>query len=256
MSDTSQGPGWWQASDDKWYPPDLNPGHPLPPPPSIPYPQATGATNGLAIASLVLGILWVLGFGSLLALIFGYAAKRRIRASEGRQGGNGLATAGITLGWVGVGLVMLGVTVNIIQGPSGMSFDGQPVKFTLTKFIDPADDVNGYNTDSQSDHYATVSFSARDEGGSSISSAPVTAIAYGQKGAVYQATRTTPDGDSLCNTGEPADSFSPGETLYYCLAFVIPQSDTVSRIELSPESGYGNGSETWNVTDGFSGWSS
>lgn len=23
MSDTSQGEGWWQASDGKWYPPDL-----------------------------------------------------------------------------------------------------------------------------------------------------------------------------------------------------------------------------------------
>lgn len=26
MSDTSQGPGWWQASDGKWYPPDQTPG--------------------------------------------------------------------------------------------------------------------------------------------------------------------------------------------------------------------------------------
>lgn len=26
MSDVSQGPGWWQASDDKWYPPDQVPG--------------------------------------------------------------------------------------------------------------------------------------------------------------------------------------------------------------------------------------
>jgi uncharacterized membrane protein len=26
MSDTSQGPGWWQASDGKWYPPDSAPG--------------------------------------------------------------------------------------------------------------------------------------------------------------------------------------------------------------------------------------
>ena len=25
MSDFSQGPGWWQASDEKWYPPDLHP---------------------------------------------------------------------------------------------------------------------------------------------------------------------------------------------------------------------------------------
>lgn len=27
MSDTSQGPGWWQASDGKWYPPEQQPGY-------------------------------------------------------------------------------------------------------------------------------------------------------------------------------------------------------------------------------------
>ena len=32
MSDTSGGPGWWQASDGKWYPPQPYPGQ-LPPPP-------------------------------------------------------------------------------------------------------------------------------------------------------------------------------------------------------------------------------
>ena len=35
MSDTSQGPGWWLASDGKWYPPESAP----PPPPSSPPPQ-------------------------------------------------------------------------------------------------------------------------------------------------------------------------------------------------------------------------
>ena len=34
MSDTSQGPGWWQASDGKWYPPDQQPG---PAPGQMPY---------------------------------------------------------------------------------------------------------------------------------------------------------------------------------------------------------------------------
>ena len=34
MSDESQGPGWWQASDLKWYPPELHSDDgPLPPPP-------------------------------------------------------------------------------------------------------------------------------------------------------------------------------------------------------------------------------
>ena len=34
MSDTQQGPGWWQASDGKWYPPDQQPG---PAPGQVPY---------------------------------------------------------------------------------------------------------------------------------------------------------------------------------------------------------------------------
>lgn len=41
MSDTSQGPDWWQASDGKWYPPEQLPGAaqtPVAPPPT-PYPQ-------------------------------------------------------------------------------------------------------------------------------------------------------------------------------------------------------------------------
>lgn len=37
MSDASQGAGWWQASDGKWYPPESRPdAAPPPPPPSAP----------------------------------------------------------------------------------------------------------------------------------------------------------------------------------------------------------------------------
>jgi len=32
MSDTAQGPGWWQASDGKWYPPQAQPAQPSPAP--------------------------------------------------------------------------------------------------------------------------------------------------------------------------------------------------------------------------------
>ncbi len=32
MSDTSQGPGWWLASDGKWFSPELHPDAQLPPP--------------------------------------------------------------------------------------------------------------------------------------------------------------------------------------------------------------------------------
>ncbi|WP_426573015.1 RDD family protein [Aquihabitans sp. McL0605] len=52
MSDTSQGPGWWQASDGKWYPPEQAPGAapnpaagmpPAGPPPGYGAPPAYGA---------------------------------------------------------------------------------------------------------------------------------------------------------------------------------------------------------------------
>ena len=64
-------------------------------------------TNGLAIASMVLGIVWIYWIGSVLALIFGYMAKNQIDQSEGRETGRGMAIAGIVLGWIGVGTLVL-----------------------------------------------------------------------------------------------------------------------------------------------------
>ncbi len=64
-------------------------------------------TNGMAIASLVLGILWLYWIGSLLALIFGVIGKNQIDRSGGTEGGRGLAVAGIVLGIVGLGIFVL-----------------------------------------------------------------------------------------------------------------------------------------------------
>src|ERR1043165_7450321 len=62
-------------------------------------PAAPPMTNGLAVASLVLGIVWIYWIGSILALIFGYIAKKQIDESNGREGGRSIAVAGIVLGW-------------------------------------------------------------------------------------------------------------------------------------------------------------
>ena len=62
------------------------------------------STNAWAVASLVVGILWLGGIGALLALVFGYLALRQIRRSGGTQGGRGLALAGVVLGWVGLAI--------------------------------------------------------------------------------------------------------------------------------------------------------
>ena len=65
------------------------------------YLATSNKTNGLAIASMVLGIIWLYWLGSVLALIFGLVARRQIRDSGGAQSGDGMAIAGIVLGLIG-----------------------------------------------------------------------------------------------------------------------------------------------------------
>lgn len=66
---------------------------------------AVPRTNGYAVASMVLGIVWIYWIGSILALVFGYKARNEIDASGGAQSGRGMAVAGIVLGWVGLGVI-------------------------------------------------------------------------------------------------------------------------------------------------------
>jgi len=65
-------------------------------------PIASKRTDGFAITSLVLGLLWIGGIGALLAIVFGALGLRRIKESAGAISGRGLAVAGVILGCVGV----------------------------------------------------------------------------------------------------------------------------------------------------------
>ena len=73
---------------------------------SIQQPPALPRSN-LALASLILGILgWtVIPFlGSLGAIVTGHIAKREIKNSPGALGGDGMATAGLVLGYINIAL--------------------------------------------------------------------------------------------------------------------------------------------------------
>jgi uncharacterized RDD family membrane protein YckC len=48
MSNVSQGPGWWIASDQKWYPPESHPGYQPPPPGPSAYPSYSSYSSGQA----------------------------------------------------------------------------------------------------------------------------------------------------------------------------------------------------------------
>lgn len=98
---------------------------PPPPPPQYPfagpslygtypggpsaYPPQKG-TNGFAVASLVLGIVWCYFIGSILAVIFGHVAISQIGRDGGQ--GKGLAIAGLVLGYIGIAAAVL-VGINL-----------------------------------------------------------------------------------------------------------------------------------------------
>jgi hypothetical protein len=73
--------------------------------------------NGMAIASMVLGILWIYWIGSILALIFGYVALKQIRVRD--ENGRGFAITGVVLGWVGAGTGILVLILVLIAASSG-----------------------------------------------------------------------------------------------------------------------------------------
>jgi hypothetical protein len=61
---------------------------------------------------MVLGIVWIYWLGSVLALIFGYVARNQIRRQN--QSGDGMAIAGIVLGWVGLGMLLLVIFLGVL----------------------------------------------------------------------------------------------------------------------------------------------
>ena len=76
-------------------------------PPYQPYPLVR-PTNGLAIAALVCGIAaFVTGITCIPAIICGHMARRQIRQT-GEQG-DGLAVAGLILGYISVALFIVAV---------------------------------------------------------------------------------------------------------------------------------------------------
>ncbi|KRG86129.1 membrane protein [Stenotrophomonas daejeonensis] len=81
---------------------------------SIPAPRQTST---LAVIALVAGILgWTLlpFLGSLGGIIFGHMARGEIRRSHGQLDGDGLAVTGLVLGWINVGLWIVGIIAFIM----------------------------------------------------------------------------------------------------------------------------------------------
>lgn len=76
---------------------------------------ASGGNSGLAIASLVLGIISLCTglFGGIPAVICGHMALNRINQSNGAIGGRGMAIAGLILGYIAIAYSVIIIIVNL-----------------------------------------------------------------------------------------------------------------------------------------------
>src|ERR671910_248379 len=100
-------PGDEQQGQPSWQQPESQPPQWQQSQPQQPQPWQPQTTPGSATASLILGICSLVVCGIIcgpLALVYGNKARKEIDASGGRLGGRRMATAGIVLGWIGIGL--------------------------------------------------------------------------------------------------------------------------------------------------------
>ncbi len=92
---------------------------PIPPTTTAPVSQVKDST--LAIVSLIGGIVtWTVIpiLGAIVAIITGHMAKSEIKKSAGMLKGNGMATAGLILGYVQIGFMVLGLCAFLFLLPT------------------------------------------------------------------------------------------------------------------------------------------
>lgn len=110
-------PGWYpdpaQPGAVRWW--DGNGWSEHSAPAGPPVPVYGGETEGLAIASLITALLSI----PVVPIILGHMARTRIRESGGLKDGNGLAIAGIVIGWVQ--LVILAIVIILFLAAAGAS---------------------------------------------------------------------------------------------------------------------------------------
>jgi hypothetical protein len=105
----------------------------MPQPYTPPNPAALLPSSTLATTSLVAGILgftFVPLIGGIVALVTGYMARKETRAVPPAASGDGMATAGIVMGWIQVGLAVVGFCCFVawfvfVVGLAGSSLQGQ-----------------------------------------------------------------------------------------------------------------------------------
>jgi hypothetical protein len=106
-------------------------------PPGYGYAPLAPQTNGLAVASLVLSIVSLVGIGSIVGIVLGFVSRAQIRRSHGAQKGSGLGLAGIIVGFVTLALVLAAVAIPTFLGVEASSAPVVHLPLTAITLGDP-----------------------------------------------------------------------------------------------------------------------
>jgi hypothetical protein len=92
---------------------------PPPPPEAGGHGHTPPQTNQKALWSMILGIIAIAPcgpFAGIPALVLGGFAKKEIAAARGAQAGEGMATAGVVLGWISVAISVTLLIIVVLSG--------------------------------------------------------------------------------------------------------------------------------------------
>jgi hypothetical protein len=78
----------------------------------------------ISLCSGIAGLSILFGIGSVAALVTGYMARNQIDESQGREGGRGMALAGIVMGWIGIAFALLFILFFVVI--FGVLFESLP----------------------------------------------------------------------------------------------------------------------------------
>lgn len=102
------------------------------PAPQAQLPSSPPATSGLAIGSLICGILgfFTLGVTGFIGVILGHIGLSKIKKSSGAIGGSGLAIAGLVTSYIGIAIffivvVVFGGAIFAMRGVASKAKDAQ-----------------------------------------------------------------------------------------------------------------------------------
>ena|SRR5438128_2726911 len=146
MSDVSQVPGWWQASDGKWYPPQATPGPATSPPPQpVPGQAPAPKKRGRGCLYSVVGLLALIVIIVIIAAVAGGGGGKSKTASPGTAPDNTSASTTTTAATSSGALYKFGETAQT----GGLDV-------TVYGAKDPQPPTNQFSTPTAGSHYVAA----------------------------------------------------------------------------------------------------